>query len=135
MPLWIGVDIGTSGVRAVAYHPDGRSAGAATREYPLNSPRLGWAEQDPEEITAGVLNVLRDLSCALAQDGRRPDGMAISSAFHTFLAYDREWSPITQLMTWADTRSHRAVQDLKRTLTDVMAVYGAPDVRSTRSIR
>ena len=122
-PLWIGVDIGTTGVRAVAYHPNGRSLGAVTREYPLNSPHPGWAEQDPEEITAGVLSVLRDLSCALAQDGGRPDGMAISSAFHTFLAYDKDWRPITQLMTWADTRSQQAVQDLKRTLTDVMAVY------------
>jgi len=122
-PLWIGIDIGTTGVRAVAYQPDGRSASAAAREYPLNSPQAGWAEQDPEEIMASALHVLRELSCALDQSGNRPDGVAISSAFHTFLAYDKEWRPITQLMTWADTRSQRAVQDLKRTFAEVPGVY------------
>ena len=122
-PLWIGIDIGTTGVRAVAYQPDGRSMGAATREYPLNSPQAGWAEQDPEEIMIATLNVLGELSGALARSGRRPDGLAISSAFHSFLAYDKDWRPITQLMTWADTRSHQAVQDLKRTFADVLAVY------------
>jgi gluconokinase len=122
-PLWIGIDIGTSGVRAVAYQPDGRSMDAAAREYPLNSPQAGWAEQDPEEITIATLNVLSELSDALARSGRRPDGLAISSAFHTFLAYDKDWRPITQLMTWADTRSRQAVQDLKRNFADVLAVY------------
>ncbi len=122
-PLWIGIDIGTSGVRAVAYQPDGRSVSAATREYPLNSPQAGWAEQDPETILAGALSVLRELSCALNQSGFRPDGMAISSAFHTLLAYDKDWRPIIQLMTWADTRSQQAVKDLKRTFADVLAVY------------
>ena len=122
-PLWIGIDIGTSGVRAVAYRPDGQSVSAATLEYPLNSPQAGWAEQDPETIVAGALNVLRELSCALTRNGCRPDGVAISSAFHTFLAYDKEWRPITQLMTWADTRSQKAVKDLRQRLADVFAVY------------
>ena len=122
-PLWIGIDFGTSGVRAVAYRPDGQSVSAATLEYPLNSPQAGWAEQDPETIMAGGVTVLRELSCALTRNGCRPDGMAISSAFHTFLAYDKEWRPITQLMTWADTRSQKAVQDLNQTFADVAAVY------------
>ena len=61
--------------------------------------------------------------------------MAISSAFHTFLAYDKEWRPITQLMTWADTRSQKAVQDLKRTFTDVIAVYRRTGCPVNPSIR
>jgi gluconokinase len=122
-PLWIGIDIGTTGVRAAAYQPDGRSMSVATRDYPLYSPQAGWAEQDPAEIASATRDVLREVAGSLARAGRRPEGLAISSAFHSLAAFDKEWLPVTGLMTWADTRSQQAVQDMKREVGDVLAVY------------
>ena len=44
----VGVDIGTTGTKAVAYAPDGRILAHETREYPLRSPLRDLAEQDPD---------------------------------------------------------------------------------------
>jgi gluconokinase len=121
--VWVGIDIGTTGVRAAAYQPDGQSLCIATRGYPLHSPHAGWAEQDPDQIVTAPLDVLREVAAALTHAGRRPDGLAISCALHTIMALDADWRPITRLMTWADTRSQSAVQEMKRTVSDVLAVY------------
>ena len=45
----VGLDVGTTGVKAVAISPDGELLGVAEEGYPLSTPRPGWAEQDPED--------------------------------------------------------------------------------------
>ncbi len=95
-PVWIGVDIGTTGVRAVAYEADGRSQGSASREYRLLTPKPGWAEQEPAEIVSAIEDALRELVSVLAQANRRPDGLALSSVFHSFVALDRQMRPASQ---------------------------------------
>ena len=44
----VGSDIGTSGAKSVVMAEDGRVLGSAYQEYPLITPRPGWAEQNPE---------------------------------------------------------------------------------------
>ena len=122
-PVWIGIDIGTTGIRAVAYQLDGHSLCEASREYPLYTPQTGWAEQDPDEILGAMEKILRDVSSALAQLGRMPEGLAISSVFHSFLAYDRDWHPLTRLLTWADSRSQEIVQEMKKDHADFISMY------------
>ncbi len=122
-PLWIGVDIGTAGVRAVAYTPDGRSHGDAAREYQLYVPRPGWAEQDTAEVVAAMEAVLRELASKLAGSGCRPDGVALSSVFHSFLGFDRKLQPVTRLLTWADSRSQPQVNEMKAGDLQWLPVY------------
>jgi len=45
----VGLDVGTTGVKAVAVSPDGRILASASEEYALSTPQPGWAEQDPED--------------------------------------------------------------------------------------
>jgi gluconokinase len=122
-PIWIGVDIGTAGVRAAAYEADGQCHGAASREYGLQTPRPGWVEQDPAEIVAAMEAALQELSGLLARRNRKPDGITLSSVFHSFLAYDRKLRPITRLMSWADTRSQPLVADMKMSGLEYLSVY------------
>lgn len=121
--IWIGIDIGTTGVRAVAYQPDGVSLCDASREYPLHTPYTGWAEQDPDEILEAMEKVLSEVGSSLIQLGRKPDGLAISSVFHSFLAYDKDGHPVTRLMTWADSRSQEIVQGMKKDVPDLLSIY------------
>ncbi len=123
VPVWIGVDIGTTGIRAVAYEPDGNCLCAVSGEYQLHTPQPGWAEQEPDEIVAAMEEVLRRVAQRLAQLGRKPDGAAFSSVFHSFLAYDRKLHPVTRLMTWADNRSQALVTAMKAGGLDYLSAY------------
>jgi gluconokinase len=122
-PLWIGIDIGTTGVRAVAYQPDGQSLQAAAKEYLLYTPQAGWAEQDPDEIVSAMESTILEVAKGLLQRGQKPDGIAISSVFHSFLAYDRAGQPVTKLMTWADNRSQEIVREIKNKQCELGSFY------------
>ena len=45
----VGIDVGTTGVKAVTITPEGEVVARAEEEYPLSMPRPGWSEQDPED--------------------------------------------------------------------------------------
>lgn len=122
-PLWIGIDIGTTGVRAVAYQADGHSLQAASKEYPLYTPQAGWAEQDPDQIVSAMESAILEVSKGLLQCGKKPDGIAISSVFHSFLAYDQAGHPVTKLMTWADNRSQEIVRQMKKEQSEISSFY------------
>jgi xylulokinase len=58
----VGLDVGTSGVKAIAISPAGQVLARAEEGYPLSTPRPGWAEQDPEDwwrATESVVAMLR----------------------------------------------------------------------------
>ena len=48
MSVTLGIDIGTSGTKALAIDERGAILASASAEYPCNHPRPGWSEQDPE---------------------------------------------------------------------------------------
>jgi xylulokinase len=50
----LGIDIGTTGCKAIVFRVDGQVLAHAYREYPLIHPREGWAELDPEGVWACV---------------------------------------------------------------------------------
>lgn len=112
--IWIGVDLGTTGVRAVAYDAGGTLLCSASAQYPLYTPHPSWAEQKPEEIYAATQTVVREVSDALAQDGKKADGVALSTVMHSFIAMDASRQPISEMMTWADSRSSGIVREMKK---------------------
>ena len=49
MTALVGLDVGTTGVKAIAITPEGEVVSLAEEAYPLKTPRPGWSEQDPED--------------------------------------------------------------------------------------
>lgn len=102
---FIGVDIGTTSVKAVAFDRSGEVLAAKDREYPLRSPRSGWAEQDPEEILNALLDSLADVVSTLKERGVQIKCVSFSAAMHSLMALDGEGRPITPSIIWADNRA------------------------------
>ena len=59
MQYLIGIDIGTSGTKAVLFDLAGNTISDALVEYPLYQPKNGWAEQDPEDWWNATVEAIR----------------------------------------------------------------------------
>ena len=99
----VGVDVGTTATKVVAFELGGVWRRTAIREYPLLQPAPGRQVQDPEVITAAVVDSLTEVVAALAD--ARVVGLSVSAAMHGLLALDGTMMPLTPLITWADARS------------------------------
>lgn len=110
----IGVDIGTTGVRSVAYEYGSATACAiATDEYPLFTDQSGAADQDANTILAATLTVVNQTISQLGDEAKKIKAIAFSSVFHSFLALDERGEPITRLMTWGDSRGQIYLDEVK----------------------
>lgn len=106
----IGLDVGTTTVRASAYAVGGGRVGSAVRQYPLLHPETGFAEQDPDVVVAAALATVGDLVAGLGQ--RRVLALACSAALHGLVGLDADHHPLTPLVTWADDRSREQCASL-----------------------
>ena len=103
--ILLGIDIGTSGVKCLALGGDGRVAAKATREVPLETPRPGWAEQDPAWWEQAAFEAIREL---LSRPGIRAEdiaGIAFSGQMHGLVPLDREGRVIRKAILWCDQRT------------------------------
>ncbi len=105
----VGLDVGTTGTKAVAFAPGSAWRRVAIREYPLLHPAPGWQVQDPEAIVAACAAALAE---CLAGD---VDVLAISvsTAMHGLIGLDAGMQPLTPLITWADARSREEAAELR----------------------
>jgi gluconokinase len=101
----LGVDIGTTSTKAVAFDLGGRVISHHSVEYPLLTPTPFTAEQDPEEILRAVLEAIK----TAAHRAHSADGaiacVAFSAAMHSLIAVDHDGKPLTRSITWADNRA------------------------------
>lgn len=119
----IGLDIGTTGCRAVIYRQDVQVLANSSIDYPLYTPQAAWAEQDPVEIYNAAETVIRE---AVQQSGLPPAaiaGICISSVFHSLLPVDAEGNALYRMINWADSRSQAYTEKLKAE-HDGQAIYG-----------
>jgi xylulokinase len=101
----LGIDIGTSGTKTLLTGDDGRVLASATREYPLSTPRPGWAEQDPEQWWEATVATLR---AVLEQAGVAPGevrGIGLSGQMHGSVFLDRENQVLRPAILWCDQRT------------------------------
>jgi len=101
----IGVDIGTTSTKAVAFSTAGRVLANDAVEYPLLQPEPAAAEQDPEQIYRAVLSTIA--SCVRQCKAAPGDVLCVSfsAAMHSLILVDEHGAPLTRSITWADHRS------------------------------
>jgi gluconokinase len=106
----VGVDLGTTSTKAVAYDTSGRELARASAGYPLEEPHPGWAEQDPELILDAVLSSIRT---AVSEVDGPIAGLSFSSAMHTLIGLDADGRPLTPSLSWADSRAAAQAERLR----------------------
>ena len=111
----IGVDIGTTSTKTVAFSESGSIFSETAKEYPLYSKPAGTAEQDPDEIYEAVIATLRTVVYEVKSNGHSIAAVSFSAAMHSLIALDQTGNPLTNSITWADQRS---VQEAKALRSD-----------------
>jgi gluconokinase len=104
----IGLDLGTTHVKAMAMDEGGAAQAAAQAPLQLDSPHPGWAQQDAAAVAAAAVQVLRQV--ARQTDGSRVEAVALSGAMHSLAAVDEHDRALAAAMTWADARASAHVR-------------------------
>ena len=99
-PILVGLDVGTTGVKAIAISPAGAVQAVATRSYPLSTPRPGWSEQDPEDWWLASEAALAEVS-----EGREVAGIGLSGQMHGLVVLDDAGAVIRPAILWNDQRT------------------------------
>jgi xylulokinase len=94
----VGLDVGTTGVKALALSPEGEVLARVEESYELSTPQPGWAEQDPEDWW-------RAAERALAALGGRPTAIGLSGQMHGLVVLDDRERVIRPAILWNDQRT------------------------------
>jgi len=101
--LFLGLDIGTSGVKAILVASSGEVAAATTTPLTLSTPRPGWAEQNPEDWWAAAI---RSIGGVLSQKpGAQVAAVGISGQMHSSVFLDRAGNVVRPALLWCDGRT------------------------------
>ncbi|MBB6096818.1 xylulokinase [Deinobacterium chartae] len=107
----LGLDVGTSGLKAVAVDARGVTLAEAGAAYPLYTPRPGWTEQNPADWLSAAASALRELSGCL--EGHTPVALGLSGQMHGLVALDAHGEVIRPAPLWNDQRTAAAVAELE----------------------
>ena len=102
--MFIGLDLGTSGVRALLLRADGTVADSADAATPVAHPHPGWSEQDPADWIAATRTVLSELAARQSLAGVQ--GIGLSGQMHGATLLDETGKVLRPCLLWNDTRSH-----------------------------
>jgi xylulokinase len=95
----VGLDVGTSGVKALAISPAGEVMASAEEGYPLSIPRPGWAEQDPDDWWRAAEAALARLPAGDVA------GIGLSGQMHGLVLLDDRERVLRPAILWNDQRT------------------------------
>ncbi|MFL5801112.1 MAG: xylulokinase [Roseiflexaceae bacterium] len=105
MSYLLGLDIGTSGAKALLCDDRGRVLTTATAEYPLSSPFPLWSEQNPADWWHGARQALRDAIASAGVDAAQIAGLGLTGQMHGAVFLDAQGAVIRPALLWNDQRT------------------------------
>jgi len=106
MAYMMGIDVGTTGTRAVIVRPDGHVVGAATGDHqPMRMPKPGWAEQDPADWWEAAIQAVRAALEAASLKGEDIAAVGLSGQMHGVVLLDQAHTVLRPALIWCDQRS------------------------------
>lgn len=113
--VFMGLDLGTGGARAIATNLQGQVIAQATHACPLLTPHPGWTEQNPSDWVDASLKALRDVVQSLNESSPPPTvcALGLSGQMHGMVPLDVEGQVIRPAILWNDQRTGEAVEEIE----------------------
>jgi xylulokinase len=109
--LFLGLDVGTSGVKAILVTEGGDVVASATAPLSLDTPQPGWAEQEPESWWEASRAATREILAK--QPGARVAAVGISGQMHSSVFLDRHGAVIRPALLWCDGRTTAECREIE----------------------
>ncbi len=103
----VGIDVGTTAVKAIAIDPDGDVLARAEESYELSTPQPGWAEQDPDDWVRAAERALSRLDAT---------AVGFSGQMHGLVALGEDHVPLRPAILWNDQRTSAECAEIERRL-------------------
>jgi len=117
--LLLGIDLGSSGTKAVLLDAQSGIVASATRETPLHSLHTGWAEADPRDWWRNVTELVPELLATAGARSHDVVGIAASGMVPAVLCLDEHREPLRFAILQNDARAHLEIDELRIALADV----------------
>jgi xylulokinase len=109
----LGIDVGTGGTRAVIMDENGRLVASATEEHePFASPKIGWAEQSPEDWWRAAGIAVRKALAFGKLRGEQIACIGLSGQMHGAVMLDRSGAVVRPALIWCDVRTEKQCREL-----------------------
>ncbi|KUY55282.1 MULTISPECIES: xylulokinase [unclassified Burkholderia] len=125
--MYIGLDLGTSGVKAVLLDRDGVVRASASRTLTVSRPRPRWSEQAPRDwwdAACGALAAVVDEARAADIDPRDIDALGLTGQMHGATLLDAHRDVLRPAILWNDGRADAECAELERLVPALRAVTG-----------
>lgn len=121
---YLGIDVGTSGVKAVLIDETGALLGEATASLDVSRPAPGWSEQDPAEWWRATLEAVDGIAKSNPEALSRARGLGLSGQMHGATLLDKDGNVLRPCILWNDVRSMAECAELEAACPDSRAITG-----------
>lgn len=112
---FLGLDLGTSGLRGLLIDVTGNAIGSAEAHYDVARPQSGWSEQNPSDWITACQEVATSLRQKFPSEWCNLAGVGVSGHMHGAVLIDNAGQVIRPCILWNDTRSHEEAAELDAT--------------------
>lgn len=125
-PLLVGIDVGTTSIKAALFDEGGTALRTYGEPYPTTRPQAGFAEQNPDDWTSRVFAALNHLSDGLSEGAVA--GVGLTSQVNTHVFVSADGTPLAPAITWQDGRAAREAAELDAMISadERIGWWGAP---------
>ncbi|ABC92404.1 xylulokinase protein [Rhizobium etli CFN 42] len=110
--MYLGLDLGTSGVKAMLIDGDQKIVGSANGALDVSRPHSGWSEQEPADWVRATEEALAGLKAKHPKEFAAVRGIGLSGQMHGATLIDASDKVLRPCILWNDTRSHVEAAEL-----------------------
>ena len=104
MSVFLGIDVSTTGSKALLINRDGDVLGSATNPHPLSTPRPLWSEQEPEDWWQAVSASVRQVLVQANISGEAVSSIGLTGQMHGLVLLDEQTRTLRPAILWNDQR-------------------------------